>query len=377
VLPGSSDLPIFVWDKFLQELRMLKKAAALLFVCASMATWVGCGSTSSRYLYAAIPASNEIVMYREDPNTGVLTQLTGSPVSAGSAVQSLVMHPSGKFLYAANSGDGPPGDISLFTVSTTGVITEVTPRTNVGSTPTVLAMDSAGSFLYVGNAGSGSISAFSIDSGTGALTEVAGSPFQIGLPALSMKVAPSGSVLYVTIGGNPGVIEAFNLTQGVLSASVPGSPFLTGKSPYGLVIAESGGFLYTANTLDNSISKFTIGTDGSLTELSEIGEQYSAPVALFIDKSGAFMYVANQGSSNLAAYSIGSDGSLSLLTNSPFGTGAGPNSLVSDSSGKHLFVGSQQASGVQSFSLDASNGTLTSVATYSGGSTTSSIAVTP
>jgi 6-phosphogluconolactonase len=191
-----------------------------------------------------------------------------------------------------------------------------------------------------------------------------------------MKVSPSGSVLYVTIGGGPGSIEAFNLTQGVLSSL--GSPFPTGKSPYGLVIAPSGGFLYTANTLDNSISEFTIKADGSLEKLpdSPIGEQYSAPVGLLIDKSGAFLYVANQGSGNLAAYSIGSDGSLTLLTNSPFGTVGGPYSLASDSSGKHLFVGSQQSAGVQSFSLDVSNGTLTSVATYSAGSTTS-IAVTP
>ena len=115
-------------------------------------------------------------------------------------------------------------------------ITEVTPRTNVGSSPTLLAMDSAGAFLYVGNSGSGSISAFSIDSGTGALTEVAGSPFPIGLTPINMKVSPSGSTLYVTGGfsnGNvsAGIIEVFNLNQGVLSV-VAGSPFLTGTESF-------------------------------------------------------------------------------------------------------------------------------------------------
>ena len=363
---------------------MLKKAAALLFVCASMATWVGCGSTSSHYLYAAIPLSNQIVAYREDPNSGVLTQLTGSPITAGSAVQSIAMHPSGKFLYAANSGDGPPtGDVSLFTISTTGAIAEVTPRTNVGSSPTLLAMDSAGAFLYVGNSGSGSISAFSIDSGTGALTEVAGSPFPIGLTPINMKESPSGSTLYVTGGfsnGNvsAGIIEAFNLNQGVLSV-VAGSPFLTGRNPFGLAISSSGGFLYTANTLDNSISEFTINADGSLAELSgsPIGEQYAAPVTLFIDKSGAYLYVANNGSSNLAAYSIGSDGSLALLTGSPFGTGSQPNSLATDSGGKYLFVGNQQSPVIQSFSLDTGTGALTSVASYSVPGSPTSIALTP
>ena len=102
---------------------MLKKAAALFLVCASMALCLSCGSTTSRYLYASIPGANQIVAYREDPNSGVLTQLTGSPITAGQAVQALAIHPSGKFLYAANSGES---DISVFTISSAGALTEVT-----------------------------------------------------------------------------------------------------------------------------------------------------------------------------------------------------------------------------------------------------------
>ena len=52
---------------------MLKKAAALLLVCASMSAWLGCGTTSSRFLYAAIPGGaggGQIVAYREDPECG-------------------------------------------------------------------------------------------------------------------------------------------------------------------------------------------------------------------------------------------------------------------------------------------------------------------
>src|SRR5260221_1405271 len=148
---------------------MLKKAAALFVACASMALCLSCGSTTSRYLYAAIPGSNQIVAYREDPNSGVLTQLTGSPITAGQAVQAIVIHPSGKYLYAANAGEG---DVSLYTISSAGSLTEVTPRTVVGTAPTLLTMDTAGGFLYVANSGTENISVFSIDSSTGALTPV-------------------------------------------------------------------------------------------------------------------------------------------------------------------------------------------------------------
>ena len=355
---------------------MLKKAAALFLVCASMAMWVSCGSTSSRYLYAAIPASNQIVVYREDPNSGILTQLAGSPISAGSAVESIVIHPSKKFLFAANAGEG---DVSLFTIAATGALNEVTPRTPVGTSPTVLAMDSAGSFLYVGNSGSFNISVFSINAKTTppTLTPVAGSPFPIGLSPLNMKVSPSGGFLYVTGTGSPGFIEVISLSQGAPTV-VTGS-YVTGAGPYGLVIASSGKFLYIGNKLDNSISEFTINADGSLTQFSNspIGEQYAGPISLLIDKSGKYMYVANQGSSNLAAFSIGSDGALTLLTNSPFGTGAQPSVLAIDPGGKYLFVGNQTSPAVHSFSLDTGNGTLTSVSTYTLPGAPTSIAVTP
>ena len=84
---------------------MVKKAAALFLVCASMFMWVSCNSTSSRFLYGAIPGTSQIVAYREDPNSGILTQLVGSPITAGPSVESIVIHPSNKFLYAANSGE--------------------------------------------------------------------------------------------------------------------------------------------------------------------------------------------------------------------------------------------------------------------------------
>ncbi len=150
---------------------MLKKAAALLLVCASMAICFGCSTGSNRYLYAAIPGQGggEIVAYREDPNSGALTQLAGSPITAGPSVESIVIHPSKKYLYAANSGES---DVSLFTISTAGGLQEVTPRTAAGTAPTLMVMDSAGSFLYVANSGSFNVSVFSIDSSSGVLTTV-------------------------------------------------------------------------------------------------------------------------------------------------------------------------------------------------------------
>ena len=356
---------------------MLKKAAALLLVSASMSAWLGCGTTSSRFLYAAIPTSNTIVAYREDPNSGVLTQLSGSPISAGSAIEALAMHPSGKFLYAANSQSN---NISLFTVSSIGGLTEVTPRTNAGTSPTLLKIDQAGKFLYAANSGSDDISVYSINTSTGALspvTQTSGPTELLGMTAMNMAVTPSGNFLYVT--GQPlpqaGFIEVFPVNQGVLGNPTSG-PFLTGNLPLGLTIDSTGSHLYTANKLDNSISPFTINSDGSLTAIgSAIGETFIGPVSLLIDKSGKYLYVANQGSSNIGAYGIGSDGSLTLLTGSPFSTGSQPSVLALDSSGKYFYAGYNSA--LQAYSLSTSSGSLTSITTYSVSATPTSIVITP
>src|SRR5258708_20374218 len=188
---------------------MVKKGVAVFFVCGSIAIWIGCGSTSSHYVYATIPAANQVQVYREDPNSGVLTTLAGSPFTAGLAARSLAVQPAKKFLYVANSGES---DVSLFTISSTGSLTEVTPRPAVGTTPILLAMDSAGSFLFLANAGTASISAFSINSTTAAPTPVPRSPFPTPVLPLNMKLSPSGSFLYISGAGSPGVVEAFTVS---------------------------------------------------------------------------------------------------------------------------------------------------------------------
>jgi 6-phosphogluconolactonase (cycloisomerase 2 family) len=355
---------------------MLKKAAALLLVCASIGAWLGCGTTSSRFLYAAIPSGaggGQIVAYREDPNAGVLNQLSGSPIAAGSAVEALAIHTSGKYLYAANSGSN---NISLYTISNTGGLTEIKSQPT-GTSPTLLVMDPSGSFLYAANSLSNDISVFSIGTG-GALTTVqqtGGASAPIGLSAMNMALAPSGNFLYVTGQEAQGWIEAFPVSQGVL-----GTPTvtLTGNNPFGLAIDPARSHLYTANKQDSSISTFTINADGSLTQVgAPLGETFIGPVSLLIDKSGKHLYVANQGSGNLAAYSIGSDGGLTLLTTSPFTTGSQPSFIASDSSGKYLFVGNQASSAIQSFSLDTGSGALTSIGSYSVPATPTSIVITP
>lgn len=357
---------------------MLKKAAAVVLLCAITALCEGCLiATSSHILYAALPQSAQIVEYREDPNSGILTQLATSPATAGPGVQSLAVHPTRKFLYAANAGEN---DISLFTIQPYGQLVEMPPRTVTGTSPTLLTIDAAGKYLYVGNSGSQNIWVFSIDSSTGVLSQV-GSPFQVGIAPLNMKLSPSGNFLYVTgaspQAGTPGYIEILSTGGGTGILSLAGPITRPGASPYGLAISPNGTYLYTANFGDNTISEFTIDSgSGLLTPIagSPIGETNTGPVSLLVDPSGKYVYVANQQSSgNIAGFTIGSDGSLSLLSSSPFPTGAQPNFIASDPGGNFLFVGNLSKPVIEPFCLASQHlncnsapglGSLTEVTKY-------------
>lgn len=371
--------------KFSEESRMLQKALVLVLVVASVASCVSCSKTTSHYVYATIPAANQVLAYREDPNSGVLTEIAGSPYPAGVGAHSVVLHPSGKFLYVANPGQ-LENDISLFDIASNGSLTEITPRTSVepgGSQPEYLAMDPAGNYLYCANIFSFNISVFAIDSTNGTLTQVPNSPFNVGLPPLNMQVTPSGNYLYVTASGaTTGYIVGFSVNAGVLTSLGP--PFSSdGNNPYGLAIDPTSSYLYAGNTSSPSIAIFTIGASGALTLVtgSPVADTYASPVSLLLDSKGAYLYVANQGSSNVGVYSISSSTGVPTLNTSSSQTGAfftegSPSFLAADPTGKFLFVGNQGTGGVagiQSFSL--SSGNLTSIYTYNVGNTPSSIAV--
>ena len=364
---------------------MLQKALVLVLLVATIVICTGCGSTANHYIYATIPAANQVAVYREDPNSGVLTQISGSPYAVGDGPTSLVIHPSGKFLYVANAGQNE-NDISLFTIGSKGTLTEVFPRTSVApaaSQPQLLEIDPNGTFLYVLNSGSNNISVFTIDATKGSLAPLVGSPFPIGLSALNMKLTPSGNFLYVGSGSGTtqlsGLVEGFSVNAGVLQ-SIGATP-TDGINPNGLTIDPTGTYLYVANSGSPSISIFSIASNGGLTEVqgSPISDTYTVPISLIFDVSGKYLYVANQASNNVASYAISTSSGLpSILTTTTttgaFATEASPNFLAADPNGKYLFVGNQgSAAGIQAFGV--SNGSLTTLSTYGVGNTPSSIAV--
>lgn len=140
---------------------------------------------SGRFAYSADPQFNSVWEYTIG-TTGALSpnstaRVSLGPVSTTPGASSVVVEPSGKFLYATNE---IMGQIYAFTIDpSTGLLTQVATSmsngqvANTDPSPTGLAVDISGKFLYCVSAGASpqtsSIDIFSIDSTTGLLTPVA------------------------------------------------------------------------------------------------------------------------------------------------------------------------------------------------------------
>ena len=230
------------------------------------------------FAYVANGGNGEgnVSAYAIDPNTGALTEITGSPFAAGGTSFSVAVDPTGTYAYVANWGSN---NVSAYAINfSTGALTEITgsPFT-AGTNPISVAVDPTSKFAYVVNYTDGTVSAYTINSSTGALTEITGSPFAAGgAGALSFSVAvdPTGKFAYVANGGfmDAGTVSAYtiNSSTGALT-EITGSPLAAGDEPRSVAVDPTGKFVYVANEISSDIYAYAINSStGALTEITAI-----------------------------------------------------------------------------------------------------------
>ena len=121
----------------------------------------------------------------------------------------------------------------------------------------------------------------------------------------------------------------FNPATGVLSPqqiipSVP--PGFTGTDFTSEIrVSADGNFVYGANRLNDTIGVFSIGRNGSLTQISHASTLGDYPRIFTIDPSGRFMAVGNQRADNVTTFSVNpGNGSLKFTGNyTPLGSPSG------------------------------------------------------
>jgi 6-phosphogluconolactonase len=216
-------------------------------------------------LYVANAGSNNVSAYSIDEGNGALAPLSPGPstIATGKSPTSVVVVPGASVVYVANHGGS--NDISAFSIDLTPVPGSPFPA---GGNPLSLAVGGGGKFLYTANpdATNPSISGFSVDSTSGVLSPLRGSPFPLPVSHY-MATDQTGAYLYVTTGTNV-VGYAIDATTGALTA-LPGFPVAAGANAYSITIDPTNQFLYVANDGAATVSGFTLdASTGALTPMA-------------------------------------------------------------------------------------------------------------
>lgn len=234
---------------------------------------------TGKYLLVTNNFSDDISIFSIDAGSGALTQV-GSTVLANTNPSEILMTPSGQFVYVSNPQIGM---VSIFSFSN-GVLQQI-PDSPVfsGAGARGMALDAGQQFLYVANPAAtnlppfqaiiGNISGFNIDSATGALTPILGSPFTPATAGpngpLALTVDPGGRFVYGIASGSSDSIWCFNITS--VNGPTNGQLVSTANSPFSLaagglfaLIDPNGNFLYTGST--SGIAGYTFNSStGALT----------------------------------------------------------------------------------------------------------------
>ena len=201
------------------------------------------------------------------------------------------------FLYAVNQVSGGANQIYGFTVNeSTGALTSLAgfPISSGGNGINTfrseqINIDPINRRLYVINDESNTLSAFSINGTTGALTALPFSPIALGDGQwTTVSVHPLGSPVIVGDTVLPGKVVSFNITA-TTAAPAAGSPYTAGAAPaLSSSFSHDGYFVYLGGGSGNNIAGYSVNTDGSLTALpgSPFNSGGANPVAFATDMVG-------------------------------------------------------------------------------------------
>ncbi len=301
--------------------------------------------------------TNDISTYTVQAD-GTLTA-GSSNLPTGMTPLNMAMDAAAHFLFVANQGlqsDPASGTISVFAVQN-GNLSEVagspfrvaTPSAPNGPGPAAVAVTSDGKFLYVANQFDGTVSSFSVDATSGALTPILTVPVQLAPAGLGLT--PDGGFLYVANSGSASV-SAFAVCGQIVTTCndptnpdgtltpVAGSPFSAGLGPTSIIPTASGKFLFVLDTQSNQISEYKVATGtGVLTSNNQptigtgafpTGMALRTGIEIVETTLGTtdYLYVANLGGSTMTAYSFDSTLGVLGLDGSPVITGGQPSAVA-------------------------------------------------
>jgi 6-phosphogluconolactonase (cycloisomerase 2 family) len=345
----------------------------------------GTGSTTYVYVTNVSTSGTGGTITAYSLTSGVLTALSGSPITLSGTPNSIVVAPNNAFLYV-----GTDLGVFLYTIGTDGTLTEGNNSTvvYVGPTqPISVAVDSTSSWLLVadqptaGAPNTVEVDAIPVPPTTG--IPPSQSAYSVTMTAAGvnqMIMAPANNNLFLALGANGTEAIGFNAasTATPFGSQVAISPHNKGGVDSAVAVDPTSAYLYateapaTATTsaaanILRVIPVSNLSTD--TTYQTGIG-----PSAILADPTGAYVYVTNNNDNTITGFSTtASTTSLTLaaLSGSPFPTGKAPAGIAEDSTKSYILeIGSGASPNLWLYNFDATTaGTLDIKATTSTAST--------
>jgi YVTN family beta-propeller protein len=322
------------------------------------------GTTTTRYAYVANFGTNNVSQYSIEANGALVLKTTVATVSGPTSV---TVDPSGKYVYAANSLDSVISQYKIMAGVLTPMTPAATEQSGLpGSAPVSVTVEPTGKYAYAANSGSNDVTQFSIDATTGALTNLATVPAGMSPTSVTVASDPAGNkYAYVVNAGIPSCVLpcvavapsisqfSINPATGALSPTVTVT-LAMGTAPASITIDPSGQYAYLANHDSNTVSQFDI-VAGLLSPMSTPtvgggGTALTVPTSIAVDPTGTYAYVAN--GSGVYQYSITNGELIDNMSPPTILTGGTtPRSVAVDVSGKYVYVANQGDGSISQFTI--------------------------
>ncbi|PYV09963.1 MAG: 6-phosphogluconolactonase [Acidobacteria bacterium] len=327
-----------------------------------------------------ITKSKGIYAYRFDAATGRLTSV--GLVANTTNPSFLAVHPSRRFLYAANEianyESGKSGGVSAFAIDReSGILTFLNEVSSRGADPCYVSLDKTGKFVLVANYSGGSIAVFPVleDGRMGeasAFVQHTGSSVnpkrQEGPHAHSIDTSPDNRFLLAAdLGLDRLLVYRFDPFKGLLEPNDPAFAKINpGAGPRHFAFHPGGRFVYAVNEMGSSISAFSYdAARGSLRELQTISmlpkdfASQSDAAEIEVHPGGKFLYGSNRGHDSIAVFAI--EAGKGTLTPVEYVSTQGktPRNFAIDPTGSYMVVANQDSDNLVVFRIDAKTGRLT------------------
>lgn len=213
-------------------------------------------------------------------------------------------------------------------------------------------------YLYVANGSSDTISRFSIDEASGALTDLGTTP-AAGGPG-SIALSQDHTRLYMALRNSQSVI-AFTIDAGTGNLAEIATTTV-GINPVYLWVDAAGGFLLMSSYGGNTVRVHTIAGDGSITAGAVDTEATGVnPHSVITHPSNAWAFVplTNNNPDQILQYAF-NPGSGALTSNGTAAAamGSGPRHMVFHPNGQWLYVVNEHDDTVAIYDFNASSGML-------------------